>query len=178
MDIRSLSDCDHESCQAAARLLIENFPNSWPTMAEAAEEVAECLAPGKIALIAVCHNEVVAFAGAMPQYGLTGWELHPLVVAGRQQRRGLGSLLLQTVEKAVAARGGLTLSAGSDDEQGQTSLANCDLYDHLWDRIRDIKNLHGHPYEFYMKNGYQIVGVIPDANGFGKPDIWLAKRVV
>ena len=35
-----------------------------------------------------------------------------------------------------------------------------------------------HPYEFYVKMGYKIVGVIPDANGIGKPDIWMAKRVI
>jgi aminoglycoside 6'-N-acetyltransferase I len=28
----------------------------------------------------------------------------------------------------------------------------------------------GHPYEFYMKIGFSIVGVMPDANGVGKPD--------
>jgi hypothetical protein len=31
--------------------------------------------------------------------------------------------------------------------------------------------------EFYQKLGYVIVGVIPDANGFGKPDIFMAKRL-
>lgn len=34
-----------------------------------------------------------------------------------------------------------------------------------------------HPYEFYQKLGYSIVGVLPDANGFEKPDIFMAKRV-
>jgi len=40
-----------------------------------------------------------------------------------------------------------------------------------------IRNLGRHPYEFYQKLGYVIVGVIPDANGLGKPDILMAKSV-
>ena len=31
--------------------------------------------------------------------------------------------------------------------------------------------------EFYLKVGFSLVGVLPDANGPGKPDIFLAKRV-
>jgi aminoglycoside 6'-N-acetyltransferase I len=29
----------------------------------------------------------------------------------------------------------------------------------------------------YGKVGYYVVGVVPDANGFGKPDILMAKRL-
>ena len=29
----------------------------------------------------------------------------------------------------------------------------------------------------FQKMGYKIVGVFPDANGIGKPDIWMAKRI-
>jgi aminoglycoside 6'-N-acetyltransferase I len=42
---------------------------------------------------------------------------------------------------------------------------------------KNIANLRDHSYEFYQKLGFVIVGVIPDANGFGKPDILMAKRV-
>jgi len=35
----------------------------------------------------------------------------------------------------------------------------------------------GHPFEFYQKQGYVITGVVPDANGVGKPDILMSKRV-
>jgi aminoglycoside 6'-N-acetyltransferase I len=44
--------------------------------------------------------------------------------------------------------------------------------------IVSIRNLKRHPYEFYQKLGYVIVGVIPDANGPGKPDILMAKSLV
>ncbi len=40
-----------------------------------------------------------------------------------------------------------------------------------------IQNLRGHPYGFYEKQGFVIVGVMPDANGPGKPDILMAKRI-
>jgi aminoglycoside 6'-N-acetyltransferase I len=74
-------------------------------------------------------------------------------------------------------RGGLSIRLGSDDEDGMTTLANCDLYDNLPDKIANIRNLKGHPYEFYQKCGYTITGVVPDANGRGKPDIIMGKRV-
>ncbi|MDR3085239.1 MAG: hypothetical protein LBU47_02880 [Christensenellaceae bacterium] len=38
-----------------------------------------------------------------------------------------------------------------------------------------FEQLGRRPVEFYQKQGYQIVGVIPDANGPGKPDLYMAK---
>jgi aminoglycoside 6'-N-acetyltransferase I len=58
-----------------------------------------------------------------------------------------------------------------------TTLAGVNLYPNVFEHIATIKNLHGHPYEFYQKCGFVIVGVVPDANGPGKPDIYMAKPV-
>jgi len=56
-------------------------------------------------------------------------------------------------------------------------LAGVDLYANLWEQIRTMRNLNGHPYEFYQKLGYAIIGVMPDASGRGKPDIFMGKRM-
>ena len=66
---------------------------------------------------------------------------------------------------------------GTDDERGETSLADVELYPNPLDHLQKLENPGGHPYEFYQKVGYAVVGVIPDANGFGKPDIFMAKRI-
>ncbi|MEJ6950359.1 hypothetical protein [Natronospora cellulosivora (SeqCode)] len=80
--------------------------------------------------------------------------------------------------KKVKEKGGVTIWLGSDDEDGSTSLSNVNLYDDLYNKLRNIeKNNNHHPFEFYQKIGYKVVGVLPDANGIGKPDIFLAKRV-
>jgi aminoglycoside 6'-N-acetyltransferase I len=81
------------------------------------------------------------------------------------------------LEHQVSQRGALTLWVGTDDETGMTSLAGVDLYPNVWEHLAQIKNLRNHPYEFYQKLGFVIAGVIPDANGLGKPDILMAKRV-
>ena len=80
-------------------------------------------------------------------------------------------------EQRVVARGGLTVFLGTDVEQSQTWVGGVDLYPDVWPHIRNITNLQRHQYEFYRKLGYVIVGVIPDANRFGQPDIFMAKRV-
>lgn len=190
--IRHLLKSDTEWVDAVADMLAEAFPQAYAETSR--DEVDSCLETGRIALVAIesdsvafpqdaqgrglmGHGRVVGFIGAIPQYGLTGWELHPLVVARSHRMQGIGTLLIAQLERLVAEQGGITLYAGSDDESGKTTLSNCDLYDDLWSKIQNIQNPGQHPYAFYVKQGYQIVGVIPDANGYGKPDIWLAKRV-
>jgi aminoglycoside 6'-N-acetyltransferase I len=105
------------------------------------------------------------------------WELHPLVVRSDCRGKGIGRLLVADLEAQVKDRGCLTILVGTDDEDNMTSLAGINLYPNVFEHIDKIKNLHGHPYEFYQKCDFVIIGVIPDANGLGKPDINMAKSV-
>lgn len=148
-------------------------------MEAAQREVAEALQPGKINRIAVNKDGfVMGWIGGIPQYQGKTWELHPLVVHPRHRGKGVGAALVADFELHVKRRGGITIYLGSDDEDDMTTLSKRDLYPNIFGHIADIKNLRRHPYEFYQKCGFVIVGVIPDANGVGKPDIIMAKRVV
>jgi aminoglycoside 6'-N-acetyltransferase I len=175
--IHALTKREMSFIDDVASLLLTAFPQSYSPMSIAVEEVYDCLLDDRIALVAVGNTHAIGFIGARPQYGTTGWELHPLVVSETCRGQGIGASLVHALEDVIASRGGVTIYLGSDDEFGTTSLSGCDLYDNLWDRIREVRNLGGHPYSFYEKVGYAIVGVIPDANGVGKPDIWMAKRI-
>ncbi len=86
--------------------------------------------------------------------------------------------LVTDLEERVKERGGLTITLGTDDENQQTTLAGINLFPNVCEHLAHIRNLKHHPYEFYQKLGYVIVGVMPDANGLGKPDILMAKSVV
>ncbi|MCO6449344.1 MAG: GNAT family N-acetyltransferase [Caldilineales bacterium] len=182
MNLSDFPKDDASTINQAARLLVdafrENWLRAWPTMEDARQEVIDALAPERILRVAVDDDgRIVGWVGAIPEYDGHAWELHPLVVAPGRQRQGIGRALVADIEAQVAARGGTTIYLGSDDESGMTTLANVELYPDVWQHIASIRNLRGHPYEFYQKMGFVIVGVIPDANGWGKPDIWMAKRV-
>ena len=109
--------------------------------------------------------------GGIPQYDGHVWELHPLAVQPAIHGQGIGRALVEDFEEQVRSRGGLTITLGSDDEDNMTSLSGVDLYENLWDKVKNIRNLKNHPFEFYQKMGYIITGVVIDANGVGKPDI-------
>ena len=174
---------DHKlAIQQVALLLIEGFkthwPTAWPDMAAAWQEVRESFGPDRLSRVAVDESgAVLGWIGGIKQYDGHVWELHPLVVRPDYQRRGIGRALVADLEAQVRKRGGLTLWLGTDDEADMTSLAGINLYPNVWEHLTQIKNLRGHPYEFYQKLGFVIVGVLPDANGPGKPDIYMAKPV-
>ena len=182
MQIVDLSPDHEDYIEQAAALLIDGFkdhwPDAWRDMASALQEVREALGPGRIARVAVDDDGVVlGWIGGIEQYDGHVWELHPLVVRPDCQRQGIGRALVADLEDRVRERGGLTVTLGTDDEDNMTTLSGVDLYPNVWEHIARVRNLRGHPYEFYQKMGYVITGVMPDANGLGKPDILMSKRV-
>jgi aminoglycoside 6'-N-acetyltransferase I len=182
MQIADLDPADEHMLHALATLLLEGFrdiaPTAWPDLESARAEVREALAPERLNRVAIGDNgDVLGWIGGISQYGGRVWEVHPLVVAGAFQRRGIGRALVADLEARAGARGGLTLLVGTDDETGQTSLSGVDLYDDLPRRLDTVRNLRCHPFGFYRRLGFTIVGVVPDANGPGKPDILMAKRI-
>ncbi len=104
--------------------------------------------------------------------------MHPLVVESSRRKNQIGTRLVNYLEKEVASRGGITIYLGTDDLDHGTTLSQTDLYVHTFDKVASIQNLREHPYEFYEKLGYKIVGVLPNANGWDKPDIWMAKTII
>jgi len=182
MDIIALLPDNNHLIQQAAQLMVdafqEHWPDAWPTFEEGLKEVHEMLESERVCRAAVDEKgNLLGIIGGIPGYDGHVWELHPLAVQPSAQGPGIGRALVKDFEEQVRLRGALTITLGSDDEDGMTSLANIDLYENLWEKIRDIRNLKHHPFEFYQKLGYRITGVVPDANGVGKPDILMAKRV-
>ncbi|HZM20755.1 MAG TPA: GNAT family N-acetyltransferase [Anaerolineales bacterium] len=168
--------------QQAAQLMVdafrEHWPDAWPTLEDGLQEVNEMLVPERICRVAVDEEgNLLGMIGGIPQYDGHVWELHPLAVQPNIQGQGIGRALVEDFEEQVRLRGGLTITLGSDDEDSMTSLSNVNLYENLWDQVKNIRNFKGHPFEFYQKMGYVITGVVIDANGVGKPDILMSKRV-
>lgn len=91
---------------------------------------------------------------------------------------GIGKTLVAALEDRLPGLGALILYLGTDDdgETAGTSAWGIDLFP---DPLSHAANLEviDHPAAFYRQLGYSVVGLIPDANGPGKPDILMAKRI-
>jgi aminoglycoside 6'-N-acetyltransferase I len=162
----------------AAELLVEEFDAryGWPTLAAAREEVERIVRDG-FAHAAIEGDDLLGWIGALPEYGGNVWELHPLVVRPGSRRRGVGRRLVSAFEEEARRRGAVTLTLGTDDVAGMTSLSAVDLYHDLPAHLRDLHDLgRSHPFLFFRKLGFVVTGVLPDANGAGKPDIFMSKR--
>lgn len=171
---------DENMILAAARIAQAAFSHIpfCDTLEEALQEVREALAPGKICLAATDENSsMLGWIGGQHAYALV-WELHPLVVDPVYQRRGVGRALFLELERRVATAGALTITLGSDDEFGGTNLYGRDLYPDVLSAAQNLQSVADHPFIFYQKLGFVVTGLVPDANGFGKPDILMCKRVV
>ncbi len=182
MRIVDLDPQDMDRQRQAAALLVNGFKDtgstSWPDLDSGLKEVAESLQENKIALTAVDDGGIVlGWIGGIRKYDGFTWELHPLVVKDGFRNQGIGRALVASLEDRVKEAGGITIYLGTDDENFRTSVSGKDLYPNVLENLLGIRNPGRHPYEFYQKVGFTIVGAIPDANGWGKPDIFMAKSV-
>jgi aminoglycoside 6'-N-acetyltransferase I len=179
MQIVDLANQSDQVVHHAATLLVEEFdePRGWPTVAMAREEVARVVSDG-FARAMMAGEAMLGWVGGLPEYEGRVWELHPIVVRREQRRRGIGRALVATFEMEACRRGALTATLGTDDDAGMTSLADVDLYGDVPRHLAELRDLgRGHPFRFYRKLGYVVTGVMPDANGRGRPDIYMSKRI-
>ena len=178
--IAALTAEDDARIEQAAALLHAAFSplGAWATMTEARQEVVDSLGEHRVSRVALDRDDtVLGWIGAIRQYDGLVWELHPIVVHEASRRRGVGRAMVQDLEVILAARGALTLWAGSDDLVGETSLGGADLYAALPDALHSVRSWGHHPLPFYQRLDFHLIGVMPDANGPGRPDIFLGKRL-
>ncbi|MEX2393945.1 MAG: GNAT family N-acetyltransferase [Actinomycetota bacterium] len=178
----SIRSNDSDLIDQVAGLLVDSFrelsPTWVPTHEIARNKVLDCLEPEMLSRVMIVDDRVVGFVGARCDYSSgAAWELHPIVVAESERSRGIGRALVQDIERLVAERGALTMQLGTSDEVGLTSLSDVDLFADPLAALQTVTWRRPHPLGFWLAIGYSIVGVIPDAEGAGKPSILLAKRL-
>ena len=163
-----------------ALLLLDGFrgiSDAWPDTASAHHEVVTNSTSTHVSLIACVDEAVVGWVAANPQYDGHAWELHPLVVAPAFRRRGIARALVTTLCAQVKAKGATTLFVWCDDEGGYTSLSGTTLYPDPLVHVAQFTASSSHAAGFYRALGFSLCGVLPDANGIGKPDILFSLRV-
>ena len=171
-----------DTINQAAEILYITFTgadrNQWlKNQKEAFDEVKECIEKPNICIGIKAGEELIGWTGIRPMYEKT-WELHPMVIKKEYQGKSYGRLLLKEIERIAQLNGIMGLVAGSDDETNSTSLSEKEINgENIFDEIRNVRNYRNHPFAFYQKCGYTIVGLIPNANGQNKPDIWLWKDI-
>lgn len=177
-------EASSESIDEAAKILKTAFvgldKDAWLDLENEVKEVLECIEDPNICIGVYDEankGELCGWVGLRPLYPKT-WELHPLIVKWEYRKMGVGRRLITELEKIAQTKGIIGIVLGTDDETGSTSLSEKEINgNNVFEEIRKIKNLKNHPYEFYRRCGYTIVGLVPDANGKGKPDIWMWKRI-
>lgn len=179
VDFTQLTEPQYTGAARILREALAHHPSGYRGPGEAETEVEERRngVDGWRGFAALAEGELAGWIGAIPAYS-HGWELHPLVVDPRMQLRGIGSALLAHFEEYARAEGVLTLYLGTDDDYGGTNLYGRDLFPNVLEAaVCVMPSERGHALSFYQRHGYRAVGVLPDVNGAGKPDIIMAKRL-
>jgi aminoglycoside 6'-N-acetyltransferase I len=184
MHIRDLNQEDSKLVEQVALILQDSFRGlcvEYDHIDDARKKVIEAFGDHDISRVALDDTgEVLGWIGGIRQYNGHVYELDPLVVLKSAHGKGIGRLLIEDFQQIVRERGANTIWLGTDDENSRTTISDCDLYPNVLEQASRLANRdesNAHTFKFYEKLGFVVVGVLPDANGPGKPDIYMAKRV-
>lgn len=177
VQIPALSERQRDNAAEVLKRAFAHAPSAWPDIDAARAEVATFFDdPDRFGLAALVDDGLVGWIGAI-RHSPHAWELHPLAVDPQRQRHGCGRRLVAALEGEARRAGILTIWLGTDDDFGGTSIFGVDLYPDVLDHLTKLKVTAGHPFAFYRRLGYAIVGVLPDVDGPGRHDILMARRI-
>ncbi len=178
-DIVDLDIADAQLVERLANITFEAFkenaPEWVPTIDLARAQVLAAGGSGRLGRVLMAQGEALGWIGIIK--GRRVWEIHPIAIALEHQYSGLGHLLVEDVAQIGKNAGALTLFAGTGDEVGTTNLFGLDLYDDPSAALKNLKATGRNPFEFWQNAGFTVVGLMPDAEGRGKPGIHLARRL-
>ena len=150
-------------------------PGWLPDIDAARRQVVDAGSAGRLGRVLVDDGVPQGWIGIIRRRYL--WEIHPIAVAKDAQGKGTGTALVEDAAQLAKKAGALTLYASTSDETGATNLSGADLYDNPSSAIANIQAHARTPYRFWQNVGFTVVGLLPDAEGAGKPAIHLARRV-
>ena len=178
VDFRSITPLQRTTAAEVLRSALAHLPSGYQGAGEAEAELELRWNDDEWLGYAALEGErLVGWVGAIRTYS-HGWELHPLVVAPDRQRDGIGSAMVAEIEARARREGVLTMFLGTDDEHGGTTAFGLDLWADLARHTATLgPSARGHALTFYRRHGYQVIGLLPDVNGSGRPDILMAKRL-
>ncbi len=171
---------DSSHVDAAAHILVAAFKDrspAWPTFAAGHATVSEFVDSPHISYGAFLDNELIGWVGATPSYNGQSWEIQLLGVSPQWQRRGIATSLLKLLSEAVQRNGGHTLFVWCDDESESTTIGGKDIFTTPLEAIQAHVSGPRHAGGFYEQFGFVRCGILPNANGLGKPDILYAMAI-
>lgn len=179
VEIRDFDAADAGLVDDLAQLSVDaaamHAPRWLPTLADAHEELRDASVEGHTTRVLYEDGAPRGWGSVFHVYGSV-WEFHPLLVDVAHHRRGLGSRLVEDLEGHVASAGGGVLFVSTSDETGATSLSRTDLYVDPIRALASFEVSESPAVAFWVRMGFSLVGLLPDAEGLGKPSIHLAKR--
>jgi len=174
MKVKELTVYNHQA-KACAKMLLDAFPERY-SKSTAKDEILRLLRGENHIFMVLEEDEVIGFAGSMRHRYPVAHELYPMVIRVDKRYKGVGKRLLDIIEHRLKDMGVVTLYFGTDIEGCRSSLSGEDLYENFFEKLENIDAI-SHPFLFYRKQGYSVVGAIPDALDHGHPDIIMAKRL-
>jgi aminoglycoside 6'-N-acetyltransferase I len=165
--------------EQAAALLQECFASEdgYPTLEKARAEVRDLQTSAACLIVAFDGAGVAGVIGGLESYHGHVWELHPLAVRADRRGQGIGTRLVRRLEEEAANAGVGTMILGTDDTDGRTSIGGKSVFPRVLEHLAGIRDVGRHPFAFYLRLGYEVTGVVPDANGPGKHDILMSKSL-
>lgn len=165
--------------RGVADLLVASFPTIYgDDITQALADVVQ-FAPEDRSLIARDSDGVpIGWLRVEHFRGQASAEIKLIAVAPDRRRQGIGRTLVMAAEERMRGAGCVTMLATAGDTRGRTSLYGLDVTEDAPGLLADFHCHADHPAGFFLRVGYRLVGILPDAYGPGKHDLTLARRIV